>query len=417
MSNTQAFKVIDSDVGLFIEDGKVVLAAKGIRHEAGGTGAQDSSLDDIAGATYGTIKKLSSNYFTSFRGLNYSIGVNASNGYAASGYDVPASPTSPPYSHGRIEKFPFASDTNATNIGDLTQGRFRASGTSSDTHGYCHGVLGSNPSNGNLEKFSFAADGNGIAVTPSTGLFQRGGISNFYYYSDTQGNHSTEKGFVAGGNTTYNTSTIPAVKIIVSWPFANEAFSAHGNLDKIRLNLGDVGSSSSTHGYVPGGGTASELAPPSPYTYAFTEISKFSFVNDGNSTAVGDLTNTRAKMTSASSSTNGYTMGGRPQYPPFTIFRNDIDRFPFATDANAVDYGDLVPSPPSDPSNAAITAGRHGASGSSSATHGYAIGGYTELSGSTVIDQIQKFQFTSSGSATDVGNLALAGALQSGAQG
>ena len=415
MSNTQLFKVIDSDIGLFIEDGKAVLAAKTIKHEAGGTGAQDSSLENVEGLTVGSFGTLSSNYFTNFPGLNYSIGANASNGYAAGGFDIDT-PTSPPYTHKRIEKFPFASDTNATNIGDLTQEKSSPQAASSDTHAYCHGLTYP-PTTGNLEKYSFAQDGNAIAVTPSTGLFLRNGQTNFYYYNGAQGNHNTEKGFVAGGPTTYNADTIPGQKIIVSWPFANEAFSAHGNLAKMRVDTGDVGSSSSSHGYIAGGGTASDLNPPSPYTYAFTEIAKFSFVNDANYTTVGDLTAARTETTSASSSTNGYTMGGRPQYPPYTIFINNIDRFPFATDTNAVDYGNLVTSTPSNPSNPGIVAGRHSMGGSSSATHGYVIGGYKELGAVSVIDQIQKFQFTSSGSATDVGNLATKSARQGGAQG
>ena len=64
-----------------------------------------------------------------------------------------------------------------------------------------------------------------------------------------------------------------------------------------------------------------------------------------------------------------------------------------------------------------MTAGRHSGASGSSATHGYVIGGYKELGADTTVDQIQKFQFTSSGSATDVANLTKINALQSGAQG
>ena len=66
---------------------------------------------------------------------------------------------------------------------------------------------------------------------------------------------------------------------------------------------------------------------------------------------------------------------------------NVIDKFPFASDSNATDHGDLTVSRGDAPG------------GQSSTTHGFTTGGSSE---SNVID---KFTFASNNNATDVGNL------------
>ena len=66
-----------------------------------------------------------------------------------------------------------------------------------------------------------------------------------------------------------------------------------------------------------------------------------------------------------------------------------IDRFPFASDTNASDVGDL-------------TVGRTATAGQSSTTHGYNTGGYTSSGQSTIMD---KYSYGSSSNATDVGDL------------
>ena len=72
--------------------------------------------------------------------------------------------------------------------------------------------------------------------------------------------------------------------------------------------------------------------------------------------------------------------------------QNIIDKFPFSSDANATDVGDL-------------TVGRQGLAGQSSTTHGYTTGGYSNNSPAGTKDIIDKFSFSSDGNATDVGNL------------
>ena len=63
--------------------------------------------------------------------------------------------------------------------------------------------------------------------------------------------------------------------------------------------------------------------------------SKFPFSSDANATDVGDLTSARYNIAGQSSTASGYTSGGIPT-------ANVIDKFPFSSDANATDVGDLT---------------------------------------------------------------------------
>jgi hypothetical protein len=91
---------------------------------------------------------------------------------------------------------------------------------------------------------------------------------------------------------------------------------------------------------------------------------------------------------SCSDTTHGYVGGGRLNT---STYYNVIDRFTFASDANATDVGDLT----------LLRAGM--GSGTSSTTYGYTAGGWTGPPGET--DRLEKFQFAASSNATDVGNL------------
>ena len=76
-------------------------------------------------------------------------------GYTSGGYDSGYSNV--------IDKFAFASDGNASDVGDLTVARYGSSGQSSSDYGYTSG--GSTGSNSNvIDKFAFAGDGNATDV-------------------------------------------------------------------------------------------------------------------------------------------------------------------------------------------------------------------------------------------------------------
>ena len=83
---------------------------------------------------------------------------------------------------------------------------------------------------------------------------------------------------------------------------------------------------------------------------------------------------------------NGYATGGNtPLGSSDTIFQ-----FPFSSDSNATDVGNLSES-------------RYGGAGQSSTENGYTSGG-----GFPAVSTVDKFPFVSNGNATDVGDLTLA---------
>jgi len=260
-----------------------------------------------------------------------------------------------------IDRFPFASLGNATDVGNLTVGRYGLSGQSSETHGYssCGYSVPIGATLDTIDKFPFA--------------------SGFITATDV-GNMSAAKIIVAGQSSIpygygYNTG---GGNVIDKFPFASDGNSSQRGTTLTSRSYA-TGQSSTTHGYTSGN------YPPS------TVIDKFPFASDDNATDVGDLSVSRGILTGQSSTESGYTSGGYD-----TGASNIIDKFPFASDGNASDVGDL-------------TVARYGTSGQSSTESGYTSGGHG--SGSyTPSNVIDKFPFASdfSGTATDVGDLTVA---------
>ena len=258
-----------------------------------------------------------------------------------------------------IDKYSFTSDSNATDVGDLTVAR-RTSGNTSETHGYSAGGEDSSSTSNVIDKFSFSTDGNAtdvgdLAITAA----------------QTASQSSEDNGYACGG-AGGETNTIQKF-----------SFASDGNATDIadmtisRRNTG--GQSSETHGYNSGGNIGGGNNT--------NVIDKFPFASDSNATDVGDLTQARRDVTgnNQSSETHGYTSGG------FISAETDIiDKFSFSSDGNASDVGDL------------IGTAREGA-GASSTTHGYYAGG-----GFPTKNTIQKFTFSSDNNATDVADLTVA---------
>lgn len=133
------------------------------------------------------------------------------------------------------------------------------------------------------------------------------------------------------------------------------------------------GQNSLTYGYIAGS---------SPGGVASNVIQKFPFASNTNSTNVGDLTVARGTGAGHSSVTHGFVSGG-----DVSGANNTIDKFTFASDANSADHGDCY------------VAVKY-CNGCSSTTHGYNYG----MTGSNM-NQIQKFATASNTTGTDVGNL------------
>jgi hypothetical protein len=174
---------------------------------------------------------------------------------------------------------------------------------------------------------------------------------------------------------------------IQKFPFAVDANSTDvGDLTQVRYGAG--GQSSLTNGYVSGGAQTDNSANGT------NVIDKFPFSTDTNASDVGDLSVTRGGNSGQTSRTHGYNSGGLSNLslPPFVVY-NTIDKFSFSSDGNASDVGDL-------------TQARYLLAGQSSDASGYASGG-TGL-GIPPYNTIDKFPFSSDANATDVGDLSVA---------
>ena len=173
---------------------------------------------------------------------------------------------------------------------------------------------------------------------------------------------------------------------IDAFPFAAEdaMTDTTGTLTQVRKNFQGEPVGDGTVCYAVGGFN--------PGVGIVNTVDKFPTATDDQAgTDVGDLTVARQGQAHVSSTTFGYAAGGGG--PPGAS--NVIDKFPFATDANATDVGDLL-----------VT--QQAAAGASSTTHGYAAGGIGTPAPANRRDDIGKFAFASDGNATDVGNLASA---------
>ena len=327
-----AYKI--SDTAIVIEsDGKAILIADSLEYNNSFTVTTD-------------VYDLATNYFIN----NFPAPNNQGENFGfISGGSGPAN---------TIDRFPFSTDVDATDLIDLTQARQDVSGQSSKISGYTSG--GGIPNFNTIDKFLFSSNINATDV---------GDLTLARYGS--AGQSSADNGYASGGS-----ETGPAINVIDKFPFSADTNATDvGDLTVARRY--NSGQSSTTHGYTSGGGING--GPP----YVSNTIDKFPFSTDTNATDVGDLTRDAFSAAGQSSTTHGYTSGGPGS--------NVIDKFPFASDANATDVGD-------------ITAARYNSAGQSSTENGYTSGG-TPAPFSNAYDDIDKFPFSADANAAVVGSL------------
>ncbi len=260
----------------------------------------------------------------------------------------------------RIERYSFVSDGNATDVGDMISSRKQPAGLSSSDAGY---RISSGNSTGQLtsEKMLFASE---ASSSTSAVTANRSGTASL---------HSADYGWLAGNGTE-----------ITKYAYTADTFSAETpTLAGTSYNM--TGASSGTAGYAMGG-------YPFPGSLGGNAIQKFPFASEAV-TESGHLLQSVFRGAGTSSETDGYHAGGQVG-PPWTYI-NVIQKFPFSSDGDTTDVGDL-------------DAGRYKShsSGNQSAASGYDHGGLPAPSGTSNV--IQKFPFSSNGNATDVGDLVTA---------
>jgi hypothetical protein len=283
-------------------------------------------------------------------------------GYVSGGYDPGISTESTD-----IDKYPFATDTNATDVGDLTKKRRYTAGQSSLLSGYVVGGLYQGSTfEDRMDKFSFSNEATSTDI---------GNLSLARQHSS--GQSSDVSGYTSGGEDTPSTIS----NVIDKFPFSTDT-NATDIADLSAQKRLTAGQSSKVNGYV-----SAALEAPGPVN----KVDKFPFSVDVNATDVLDLSVARSQSSGQSSTTHGYSSGGGSP-----AVSDVIDKFPFASDNNASDVGNLT------------GANRLVGGGNSSTTNGYHSGGFAPIpapSGPGDLDRIDKFPFASDNDATDIGNL------------
>ncbi len=257
--------------------------------------------------------------------------LSSTHGYTMGGWNYIPGEAQPHGGLVDIDKFSFASaTTNSSTIGDLAVLRTQIMGNTSETHGYGSGG-GGYPNDvpagyNSIEKFPYASDSNTTDVgdTTATDHLSRGGTSN-----------SETHGYIASGDDYYGNS--PAgyewFNTIQKFAFASDGNTVDTGADTLGAGRRSTQNlQSSTYGYI---GGASVFSPAD--TANQNRIEKYSFAASTNSTDVGNLTRDGNYNCAASLGTYGYTMGGNS--PART---NRIERFSFISDGNATDVGDLT---------------------------------------------------------------------------
>lgn len=234
-----------------------------------------------------------------------------------------------------ISKFPFS--TGADSQISLNLNRSSGAGITSAQAGYQVGSYSPNYTETDIIKFLFVSDN----TSTISGQNSYPAITN-----GMAGVNSTEAGYAMGGYVDSPASP-KRTDAIKKWSFATDGDSAEvGNLTKAKNFL--AGISSTTHGYSVGGFAD---APPN------SVIEKFPFASDGSSAYVGWPVITAAgdasgggftySLAASSGTESGYLSGGDGNQPgnaspAGSSTKWAIQKFPYATDSDTTDVGDLL---------------------------------------------------------------------------
>lgn len=309
---------------------------------------------------------------------------------------------------------------NGTKWDSLTSGASQAAPTEVPSHiqgstfGYSLGGRQSGFYN-YIEKYSYTADGNSTDVAnltaspayhttsySSTDAFTHGGYTgaaiasvdkiNFASGADATdfgdfpgagsyggGNSSPTHGYQGGGSPAPNAFGAGTNTAIFKFPHSAGSVSTSAVGDLTEASQYNDTNSSATHGYHHAIGGSGN------------KIEKYPFASDTNAADVGDLLDTTGDGRGTNSGLLSDVSGGYGYVnliPPSTY---NISRYSFASDGNATDHTDLN-------TNSWLGAV------SSSTTSGYLAGGLTPPPAG-YINVIQKFPYASTTNGTDVGDL------------
>jgi len=265
-----------------------------------------------------------------------------------------------------IEKFPFASDTNATSLGDMgigsNYGRFMGTSFTSTDAYTVESCQSSTPAPSLSAATPSQTSGTGPGAyamrimkypfSSETYSHSGGWLSDFTPFECNSGAvSSSTHGYVSP----YQSSCFHPAACASYWkyPFAiTDAFASRvgdilapvcsgGNNPTMtcgRRNGGQYGYQSDSNGYF----------YQSDVYDVNAAVLKFPFASDTDATKVLELTchplstTCRGYIGTTSSTAAGYSHGGIRRDPPYYVADDTIDKFPFASDTNASDVGDLL---------------------------------------------------------------------------
>ena len=145
---------------------------------------------------------------------------STTHGYVSGGYDQ--NKPDPARRLDEIYKFPFATDADATLIGNLNQGKNSASGLSSADYGYsAGGFTDAAGGKGYIEKFPFASDGNAAQVGE---LFTSGNTGSNQSSTNWAAQSSTTDAYLTSGTGRY-VDISSGSNIIQRFPWASDSTS------------------------------------------------------------------------------------------------------------------------------------------------------------------------------------------------
>ena len=295
-----------------------------------------------------------------------SVGQNlqgTTSGYAVGGYTSTNVNT--------IDKYSYASNQNATDVGDMVVAHSVTEMTSSPTHTYLHAGYAPPGNMATLEKFSLTSDGNSALVPGVTTPTERGSSTHngpgfgyqIYNSKIHKINHTSDTFSADAGSIPSPVETSPVTKVqsytntthaysgnyspAPTDPFVKTAFAsdtASASSAQADQTYGDQAVAacfnSDVAGYAAGGNTTTP-------TNAITAITKFVFASEAEMTSVGTMSFAPAGQRDyggTASTTHGYAAGGRSYTGPNTgqTTQNTIHNTPFASDAPSSDVGDLT---------------------------------------------------------------------------
>lgn len=280
-------------------------------------------------------------------------------GFAAAGYTPGGTATNV------VERFSFGSELNACCVGILgTCGMGNSATASSSEHGYqvSYGFTPCTTQCTRIERYPFS--GGGFTSTFVGCLTSLNQIL-------TSGQSSRTHGYSSGGwiGPAAQTQSIQIHKF--SFSSCGNSICV-GNLSCCRQGLS--GQSSSTHGYA----SAGYCVSPSVSGLMLGLIDKFPFATDSPAICVGCLAvNIGERSIGISSSDAGFTAGGLN-----SPWRNEVLKFPFASESSGVDLGDL-------------TVCNSEAAGMSAVSNGYVAGGKNNPNPSSFLSSVEKFPYSS----------------------